>query len=788
MVRVPFLSSSKEEAPKKEEDAYVQSNLSLRPKPSDLPVAVAIHRLPTEDGIIVKVTPPKQPADYPSEEAASASNDAEEAAAPPHHVPCDIVLVIDVSGSMAEDAPVPTVEGERPERNGLSVLDLVKHASRTILETLNEGDRLGIVTFATQVNVLQELTPMTPANKKKANAKIESMVPEDATNLWQGIVSGIGLFNGGKTKSGRVPAIMVLTDGMPNFMSPPQGYIPKMRGIGRIPAPIHTFGFGYSLRSGLLKSISEFTGGNYAFIPDAGMIGTVFVHAVANMQSTFANNAVLRLTYPQSLTIEQTQGATVGLHQPVDRVQKQELVVDIGNIQYGQSRDVYLRYKVGPDVGTQAIVNVELEYRQMSTELYRTSTFSNLADAKLLQKEKGDSDDMAVDNPPLPAGEAAFHISRSMLCAFLSSIFPMDATDEHLNPPFTVSVGGAQLDSLIESLPAASHEHSSNPACAALMTDINGQVRMALAKADYYNRWGKHYLPSLQCAHAAQQCNSFKDPGPLLYAASSPLFIACRNALDTAFDTIPPPKPSKKAPSPYFGTHSAAPNMQPRGRYHTGPLRNILGSHSNSGEAPPSYSSVTVDMSRYHNSRGPCFASFCRVTLADGRHIRVNKLRGGMRVQTPRGPRAVAAVMKTPVSSIPMVTIGRLLITAWHPVSHNGSKWVFPCRDPAANKKTAVRYTGSIYSVLLQPDEDADSHAINIEGVWVVTLGHGLTQKEVDEDGDVISHANDVRVHRFFGDYSAVCRSMATLDVRKDGLVVNGGSSRSNFRLWHTRK
>lgn len=40
----------------------------------------------------------------------------------------------------------------------------------------------------------------------------------------------------------------------------------------RLPASIHTFGFGYNLRSGLLKSIAEEGGGNYSFIPDSGMI------------------------------------------------------------------------------------------------------------------------------------------------------------------------------------------------------------------------------------------------------------------------------------------------------------------------------------------------------------------------------------------------------------------------------------------------------------------------------------------------------------------------------------
>lgn len=64
----------------------------------------------------------------------------------------------------------------------------------------------------------------------------------------------------------------VLTDGMPNCQCPPQGYVPKMLQMGPLPAAIHTFGFGYSLRSGLLKSIADVGGGSYSYIPDSSML------------------------------------------------------------------------------------------------------------------------------------------------------------------------------------------------------------------------------------------------------------------------------------------------------------------------------------------------------------------------------------------------------------------------------------------------------------------------------------------------------------------------------------
>lgn len=99
-------------------------------------VVVDLHPLGDRDAFIVSVQPPTLPENGPIRAS------------------CDIVLVIDVSGSMSSAAPLPEAEDENEkEATGLSVLDLTKHAARTILETLNAGDRLAIVTFSDEAKV-----------------------------------------------------------------------------------------------------------------------------------------------------------------------------------------------------------------------------------------------------------------------------------------------------------------------------------------------------------------------------------------------------------------------------------------------------------------------------------------------------------------------------------------------------------------------------------------------------------------------------------------------------------
>jgi hypothetical protein len=506
-----------------------------------------------------------------------------------------------------------------------------------------------------------------------------------------------------------------------------------------LPAPIHTFGFGYSLRSGLLKSIAEIGNGSYAFIPDAGMIGTVFVHAAANFQSTYATEATLILNYAQPLHIEETIGPYVGrqLPEPVysGGPRNQQLKIALGSIQFGQSRDILLHYDTNLDEpqstnGTVSpIVHATLEYKVVAENSGRTFSLATSGDAT----EKED----------IPDAELAYHDSRSKLCHFLSNLFPIGALGEHSPIPIAAYGKTEELEELIQTLPAKDYSDKLN---VSLMDDLagqdpRGQVSLAVRRLDYFEKWGKHYLPSLLNAYTRQACNSFKDAGPLQFGSDSPLFKSCRDRLDDLFDNLPAPEPSIDR------------------NFYGGGGRSHGSSSSMSSFVIPS---APISMKRWHNASGVCFAGSTLIELASGRKIEIKRLRRGMKVRTPMGSRKIAAVLKTPVQSETLCKVGSIFVTPWHPISRDGKAWTFP----AYLAEKAVRYSGSIYSIMLQRDRNPDAHAIQLDGVWGVTLGHGLVNR------------GDARAHAFFGDYELVGKSLMRLAVGLRGEFIGCGVQR----------
>ena len=120
--------------------------------------------------------------------------------------------------------------GVESETHGLTKLDLVKHAMRTIIASLHDKDRLAIVEFNSVARTLFELQPTEAAGKARALAAVEALRPGGETNLWAGLKAGLDLVVGAAHPGARSGAatVFLLTDGMPTI-TPPRGELPMFQ-------------------------------------------------------------------------------------------------------------------------------------------------------------------------------------------------------------------------------------------------------------------------------------------------------------------------------------------------------------------------------------------------------------------------------------------------------------------------------------------------------------------------------------------------------------------------------
>ncbi|EWC47936.1 hypothetical protein DRE_02818 [Drechslerella stenobrocha 248] len=649
----------------------------------------------------------------------------------PKRAPLDLCCVIDVSGSMEESAPAPAESaGKAKEDTGLTILDVVQHAMKTIIATLDDNDRLAIIAFDSRAELITNFQYSTEAGKKLLNTCVNKLEPKASTNLWDGLKMGMNLLHdlqnanegsstsaSAKKSEGRIASLFILTDGQPN-VNPPRGHIPMLQQwLESNPDTrfaINSFGFGYDLDSALMSDIARAGGGHYGFIADAGMVGTVFVHALANLFSTYATACYINLEVPDGAKVKK----------PIGEFNHTEsswgAKIDIGDLQYGQAREFIFEIEGladgSPEDITVTIVGKPWD-AQEAVNIPATLTTS--------------------PEPNAPSKDYEYHLHRLTL---VSSIYALCAKkkDELL----------AALDEYKEIFQTQAKNITSglagHAAAEALATDIGGEVTLAVSDRTAYNKWGRHYFPSLARAHQMQRCNNFKDPGLQVYGQNSPLFTQSRDFADAEFDKLPPPTPSAPQMPASYGSYSR-------------------------GGAPPVQRTKISSMSRYNVRGGVCFTGDCLATLADGTKARMDTLRRGTTVLTAKGPVEVGGVIKTKVTGRTLICrIGETKVTPWHPVHYNG-KWMFP----ADISRPVMESCDAVYSVLLLPSPHVDAHTMFVNDLKVVTLGHGLVDDEYELNG------GDVRNHSFFGSYADVFDGMKELPgFFEDGVCECEGVAR----------
>ena len=719
--------------------------------PSGIKVRVApVHDIcpGTTTNVVVEITTPEQ--------------DQERA-------PVDICAVIDVSGSMCSAAAVENEDGTKTD-DGLSVLDLVKHSVRAVINCLGPNDRLSIVPFSNAASIHYPLTHMTAEGIAGASAALAELQPSGSTNLWAGLKTGMDSLMPATTAPTSSPPrkaiVMLLTDGCPNC-APPAGHIQELKNYRDrtdFSVQINTFGFGYNLDSKLLHELAVEGAGTYAFIPDAKIVGTTFVNSVANVLSTLAHSTTLHLTEKNGATFA---GACYGGN--AASTEDWGVVLSLGPLSYGQTRYISVPMTIPAPPAPPAVTGGDNGGGSNATHTPKDAKPA----APYLQvvlELNGTGTTRSITRCGVARGACACllagHLTAKTVTVGLQAIADADSGKGQN------AVKSMQLLSLEvskgadQALTAATDdwaEMSANDRVVALSKDVAGRMSKAFQGQPRFSRWGKHYLRALVRAHQLNLCTNFMDTG--LQVNGGALFRSLRARGDEVFVNLPAPTPSRLRPAPVAqSAHSLSRSQTPSrtaasavnmSTYYAGSGGGCFGPDSTVEVlAAVSNNTVTTNVGTT-TATTPTTNTNTTTATATTTTTAVSAIKAGDTLLTASGTGTVTCVVKiardanTRMIALP----GGLTITGGHPI-RRGGKWCLP-RDQDDAHHTAGE--GHVYTFVLSSDSD---HVLLVNGTECITWGHGIT-----DDG--VAHA-------FFGAHDVIAALEALPNYKNGAVEVHG--------------
>ncbi len=164
--------------------------------------------------------------------------------------PLAFVLLIDTSGSMAW-----TTGSTVPMEDAIA-------AAKGFVDTFSDQDQVAVVTFSSQVEVVQALT----SEKNTTNAALDSLVPAGDTALYDGLVEAISQLKDVPDRK----VVLLITDGIESGISE-YGFDQAVNEAVRWSIPVYPIGFG-AVDEQQLEQLAELTGGLAQIEPDSSTL------------------------------------------------------------------------------------------------------------------------------------------------------------------------------------------------------------------------------------------------------------------------------------------------------------------------------------------------------------------------------------------------------------------------------------------------------------------------------------------------------------------------------------
>ena len=256
-------------------------------------------------------------------------------------LPLNIALVIDCSGSMAQDRRLETV----------------KRAALDILDRLTPQDRFALVTYSAEATV--RIPAGSVEDLDRARAIVRSLQPDSTTNLDAGLQAGYREVRKYAQKGKSLNRVFLLSDGLANrgITDPKtlQGAVSEESSGG---ISLSTFGVGLDFNEVLMTSLAECGHGRYYFLEQSENIAGTLAGEFQAAREVVARNVRLTLDLDTAVIVEEIFANTF-------QKEKNRVSIQAGDMSAGESRRVLLRLKVPkmPAAGRHTVGTVKLSCR-----------------------------------------------------------------------------------------------------------------------------------------------------------------------------------------------------------------------------------------------------------------------------------------------------------------------------------------------------------------------------------------------------------------------------------------
>ncbi|MYK20587.1 DUF3520 domain-containing protein [Candidatus Poribacteria bacterium] len=191
-----------------------------------------------------------------------------------------LTFVIDVSGSMA-------IENR---------LELVKGALTLLVEQLRPRDKVAIVAYSTRARIVLPHTGIE--GREGILAAIHSLVPEDSTNVDEGLRLGYSLALR-DAKIGSINRVILCSDGVANVdATDADAILRKVRGHVAEGITLTTIGVGMgNFNDVLLEQLADNGNGSYAYVDTLNEAKRVFVENLTGTLQLIAKDAKVQVEF-----------------------------------------------------------------------------------------------------------------------------------------------------------------------------------------------------------------------------------------------------------------------------------------------------------------------------------------------------------------------------------------------------------------------------------------------------------------------------------------------------------